>query len=39
MITYLQMNTWIKLPTHQKHQNFLCATQQKNRPIFTLNNP
>ncbi len=29
MITYLPMNTWIKLSTHRKHQNFLFGTQQK----------
>ena len=39
MITYLPMNTWIKLSTHRKHQNFLFGTQQKNSPIFTLNKP
>ena len=29
MITYLPMNTWIKLPTHRKHQNSLFGTQER----------
>ncbi len=29
MITYLQMNTWIKLPTHQNTKTFYLELNKK----------